>query len=191
MTFTWYIFISNIVGCIAYGLRTFLSSQKENKAVDIIMAIIVLLGGSFGALLALLLFDRHAKKSSMMLHVFIVCVVVIQVISYLLFIQTNTKPLDFAFWTYFSQHKWLLYNVIGINVVTYIAFARDKYAAMKHRKRISIMTLLGFTFIGGSIGGLFAMYSLRHKTQKDYFTLGVPLILVMQVVVILFVMNLS
>ncbi|OCN04358.1 hypothetical protein A4S06_11440 [Erysipelotrichaceae bacterium MTC7] len=108
-----------------------------------------------------------------------------------MFARTNTKPLDFAFWNYFSQHKWLLYYVIGINGVTYIAFARDKYAAMKHRKRIPIMTLLGLTFIGGSIGGLFAMYSLRHKTQKEYFTLGVPLILVTQIVLFLFVMNLS
>ena len=55
--------------------------------------------------------------------------------------------------------------------------------------RIRIVTLLGLAFIGGSIGSLLAMYLLRHKTRKDYFTVGVPLIIVMQVVVIFYMMN--
>ena len=33
------------------------------------------------------------------------------------------------------------------------------------------------------------MYVFRHKTKKDYFTVGIPLIMVMQVVVIFFLMN--
>ncbi len=33
------------------------------------------------------------------------------------------------------------------------------------------------------------MYLLRHKTKKDYFTVGISLIMVMQVVVIFYAMN--
>lgn len=39
-------------------------------------------------------------------------------------------------------------------------------------------------------GALIAMYLLRHKSRKDYFTVGVPPTIVMQVVVIFFLMNL-
>ena len=60
----------------------------------------------------------------------------------------------------------------------------------ERRGRIRILTLLGLSFIGGSVGGLIAMYAFRHKTKKDYFTVGLPLIMVMQVVVVFYLMNL-
>ena len=59
---------------------------------------------------------------------------------------------------------------------------------MEHRSRIAIITLLGLAFIGGSIGALIAIYAFNHKTHKDYFTVGVPLI-IMQVVVVFYLMN--
>lgn len=70
-----------------------------------------------------------------------------------------------------------------------IVFAIDKVNARTHRSRIRIVTLLGLSFAGGSIGGLISMYLFRHKTQKDYFTAGMPLIIIMQIVVIFCVMN--
>ena len=61
--------------------------------------------------------------------------------------------------------------------------------AAEHRSRIRIVTLLGVAFIGGSVGELMAMYLLHHKTKKDYFTVGIPLIMVMQVVVLFYILN--
>ena len=43
--------------------------------------------------------------------------------------------------------------------------------------------------MGGSVGALLGIYILRHKTKVDYFTVGIPLIMVMQGVVVFFVMN--
>ena len=65
----------------------------------------------------------------------------------------------------------------------------DKIAAIERKSRIRIVTLLGLSFVGGSIGGIIAMYLLRHKTRKDYFTVGLPLIIVMQIVLLFYVMN--
>lgn len=76
-----------------------------------------------------------------------------------------------------------------INFITFAAFAVDKVNTAENRSRIKIITLSGLAYIGGSIGGLHAMYLLRHKTRKDYFTVGNPLIMIMQVVVILYMMN--
>ena len=36
--------------------------------------------------------------------------------------------------------------------------------------------------IGGSVGALLAMKAFRHKTQHLKFTLGVPLILIIQII---------
>lgn len=79
---------------------------------------------------------------------------------------------------------------LGImNLVTFIVFAIDKANACAHRSRIRIVTLLGLSFAGGSVGGLIAIYLLHHKTQKDYFTVGMPMIIIMHVVVLFYVMN--
>ena len=81
-------------------------------------------------------------------------------------------------------------TALGImNLVTFIVFAIDKTNARANRSRIKIVTLLGLSFAGGSVGGLISMYLFRHKTQKDYFTVGMPLIIVMQVVVLFYLMN--
>ena len=71
-----------------------------------------------------------------------------------------------------------------------MAYGVDKLNAMNGRSRIAIVTLLILAGVGGSIGGLIAMYLFRHKTNKDYFTVGIPLILLMQITVIFYVMNL-
>lgn len=82
----------------------------------------------------------------------------------------------------------MAYLVI-INFITFAAFAIDKIAAIERKSRIRIVTLLALAFFGGSIGGLIAMHLLRHKTRKDYFTVGIPLIMIMQVVLLLYAMN--
>ena len=85
-------------------------------------------------------------------------------------------------------------NVIGFflylfNMFLYLHTENVQVNAAEHRSRIRIVTLLGLAFVGGSVGSLLAMYLLRHKTRKNYFTVGVPLIMVMQVVVIFYAMN--
>lgn len=84
----------------------------------------------------------------------------------------------------FAKYKILLIYLAVINFIAFASYAVDKVNAAEHRSRIRIVTLLGLAFVGGSIGSLLAMYLLRHKTKKDYFTVGVPLIMIMQVVVI-------
>jgi len=56
----------------------------------------------------------------------------------------------------------------------------DKLKAKKGSWRIPEATLLGFAAAGGSIGAIAGMYLFRHKTRHLKFTLGLPLILVMQ-----------
>lgn len=89
------------------------------------------------------------------------------------------------------SNKVLIMYLVVINFITLAAFAIDKIAAIEGRSRIRIVTLLGLAFIGGSLGGLIAMYLFRHKIRKDYFTVGIPMIMLMQVFVIFYFMNMA
>ena len=180
----WYLIIMNVVGFILFLVNTWLYSHTDEGQVDKWLTITSLLGGSVGILLAILIFDRKAVKGNMMSRVFIACVFVIQLVLYLFIKGGHADKLMLDIQSFFSQYKVLFIYLLIVNIITFIAFAIDKINAIEGRTRIRIITLLGMAFIGGSIGGLGAMYLLRHKTSKDYFTLGIPLIMVMQVVVL-------
>ena len=187
--FEYYLIGVNIIGFFLYLINMFLYSHTENAQIDAILIIGALIGGSAGILLAILLFDRKTVKDNMMSRVFIVCVFVIQVIILLMVKGHHADHITLAFWEFFAKYKILLIYLAVINFIAFVAYAVDKVNAAKHRSRIKIVTLLGLAFVGGSVGSLLAMYLLRHKTRKDYFTVGVPLIMIMQVVVIFYAMN--
>ena len=187
--FDYYLIAVNIIGYILYLINTWLYSHTAEGQIDTVLTITSLLGGSFGIILSILLFDRKAEKGNMMSRVFVSSVLVIQIILFLMIKGHIKSELTFAFWDFFESYKLLIVYLLVINIVTLILFAVDKIAAIEHRSRIRIVTLLGLAFIGGSVGALVAMYVFHHKTKQDYFSVGVPLIILMQVVVLFFLMN--
>lgn len=76
-----------------------------------------------------------------------------------------------------------------MNAAACIAFAVDKYRAVRRHSRIRIVTLLLLAFLGGSVGALLAMAVFRHKTRKDYFSIGVPMMLVTHIILLFYIMN--
>ena len=78
--------------------------------------------------------------------------------------------------------KLLLVYLLIINAAAFVLMLADKWKAKKNRWRIPEATLMGVAALGGSIGALAGMYLVRHKTQHPKFTLGIPAILAMQVV---------
>lgn len=187
--FEYYLIGVNVLGFIMYLINMWLYDHTTERNVDKLLTIVSLLGGSAGPLLAILLFDRKSVKQNMMSRVFVVCVFIIQIVFFLMYKGHRAEVLNFEVWKVFTEHKYVLIYLGIINVVTFIAFAIDKLNAIGHRSRIRIVTLLGLAFMGGSLGGLLAMYLLHHKTKKDYFTVGIPLIMLMQVVVVFYVLN--
>ena len=74
----------------------------------------------------------------------------------------------------------LLYLLI-INAIGFMLMLVDKLKAKKNLWRIPEATLMTTAALGGSIGALAGMYTFRHKTKHLKFTLGVPLILIVQI----------
>ena len=69
-----------------------------------------------------------------------------------------------------------------VNIATFIIYGLDKYFAVHDMWRISEKALLGLAIAGGSVGAYGGMYTFRHKTKHQLFTIGVPVIFVCQVV---------
>jgi uncharacterized membrane protein YsdA (DUF1294 family) len=78
--------------------------------------------------------------------------------------------------------KLFLIYLLTINAAGFALMLIDKWKAKKNRWRIPEATLMTVAALGGSIGSLLGMYAVRHKTQHLKFTLGIPLILAVQIV---------
>jgi len=70
----------------------------------------------------------------------------------------------------------------SINLIAFLCMKIDKMFAQKNKRRISERNLMIIAIIGGSLGIWFGMFWNRHKTKKIKFSLGIPLIFVIQVV---------
>lgn len=186
-----YLLIINIIALVIYGIKVLVYKHQTRDWFEKLCMFIVLLGGSAGILLMIILFDRKAVKENMMSRVFTLCMLVIQAILLLIVKGYHGDQIHIDFWDYLMQHRILLIYLAVVNILTIIVFGVDKMNAKSNRQRVRIVTLLGLAFIGGSVGALIGMYGFHHKTKKAYFTVGVPLILLMQVVVLLYVMNMG
>lgn len=124
--------------------------------------------------------SKVQKKETMMSRVFIWCILVFQIILLLIIKGYIRNDLTINAIEYFKANPIIVIYLLVINIITLIAFALDKIHSIEGNKRIRISVLLFLSFIGGSIGALLAMYIFRHKTRQDYFTVGVPLIIIMQ-----------
>lgn len=79
----------------------------------------------------------------------------------------------------------LIYLAI-INVVAFILYGVDKRRAERDEWRISEATLMTVAVIGGSLGAWLGMYVFHHKTRHKKFYIGIPLILLAQIVLAVF-----
>lgn len=75
----------------------------------------------------------------------------------------------------------LVYLLI-INALGFVLMLADKFKAKKNLWRIPEATLMTVALLGGSVGSLIGMYTVRHKTRHPKFTVGIPLILALQII---------
>ncbi len=70
-------------------------------------------------------------------------------------------------------------NLIGLALM-----GIDKAKAKRRKWRIPEATLFLVAAIGGSIGSILGMYIFRHKTKHLTFTIGMPVILLIQIITV-------
>ena len=84
--------------------------------------------------------------------------------------------------------KYLVY-LLAVNALTFLVYGIDKYKAKHVKWRISEATLLLFAVFGGSIGAWCGMKVWHHKTMHKKFKYGVPVILLLQVALAVWIIN--
>lgn len=79
--------------------------------------------------------------------------------------------------------KIIVIYIITINILGFFAMGIDKYKAKKGSWRISESTLFMLCILGGGIGTIAGMKIFHHKTKKKAFSIGMPLILIMEILI--------
>lgn len=79
----------------------------------------------------------------------------------------------------------LIYLAV-INVIGFLSMGFDKFKAKHEMWRTKEQTLFLIAAIGGSIGSVIGMYVFRHKTKHTNFTIGMPVILITQIVLVIY-----
>lgn len=78
----------------------------------------------------------------------------------------------------------LQYYLIFINIVSFLLMGTDKWRSIRHRWRIPEKTLFLTALLGGSLGSLLGMGIFWHKVRNKYFVVGMPAILIAQLVLL-------
>ncbi|WP_347488592.1 DUF1294 domain-containing protein [Desulfoscipio sp. XC116] len=76
--------------------------------------------------------------------------------------------------------------LLVINLISFGLFGLDKYRARHRLFRIPKRTLFIIALAGGTIGTLAGIYLFRHKTRHLAFTIGIPSIMLLQILLALY-----
>ena len=74
----------------------------------------------------------------------------------------------------------LCWYLLIINLVAFVCYGVDKLKAKRNAPRVSERTLLLLALLGGSVGAWLGMQVWRHKTKHAMFSVGVPVMLLLQ-----------
>lgn len=86
------------------------------------------------------------------------------------------------------RYATIIYLIL-MNLIGLFLMGLDKSKAKRHAWRIPERTLFLASLLGGSIGTWAGMYLFRHKTKHWYFVVGMPAILVVQIVAAFLIWN--
>ena len=79
---------------------------------------------------------------------------------------------------------WLLV----LSLLLFLDMGRDKRRARTRRRRISEAELFLLALLGGAWGGWLGLYAFRHKTRHPAFSLGFPLLALLQAAGLLYLL---
>ena len=83
----------------------------------------------------------------------------------------------------------ILGYLLVVNITSFLLYGIDKYKAKKGQWRISETTLLTMAAIGGSVGAWAGIRLWHHKTMHKKFKYGIPIIIILQVVLAVYLLT--
>lgn len=83
--------------------------------------------------------------------------------------------------------KFFVYYFIGVNIFAFLTMGYDKLKAKFKRYRVTEKFLINTALMGGSFGTLIAMLLFRHKIRSKKFFIGVPFIILTQILLYFYI----
>ena len=85
-----------------------------------------------------------------------------------------------------ANWKNIIIYLIVMNILGFIAMGWDKWKAKRGNWRTPEKTLMTICVLGGGIGTILGMYTFRPKTKKLKFTVGMPTILIAEIIAVIY-----
>ncbi|PAB60849.1 DUF1294 domain-containing protein [Anaeromicrobium sediminis] len=85
----------------------------------------------------------------------------------------------------------IILYLLSINILAFLIMGIDKHKAKKNKWRIQEKTLFIYSLIGGVYGIFLGMKIFHHKTRKKKFSIGIPFILIINVLCIIYLIKIS
>lgn len=93
---------------------------------------------------------------------------------------------------FLEQYKKILAVwLVIINFISVIVCIADKSRAKRGKWRVRESTLWVLTFLGGGAGMHLTMRLIRHKTLHRSFMIGIPLIVILQIIAVFCILYLK
>ncbi len=90
-----------------------------------------------------------------------------------------------------KQYLPFIVYFLAVSFVTALVTAIDKCKAKKGAFRISEATLFFLAAIGGATAEYFTMRLIRHKTLHKRFMIGLPLVIILQIIAVILIIMLT
>ncbi len=85
--------------------------------------------------------------------------------------------------------KYIILYFVIINTLSLIMIRSDKRKAKNHSWRIPESLIFTSSFLGGAIGTLLGMEFFRHKTKHIKFKIGIPVLIIVNLLVYYLVLS--
>ena len=80
---------------------------------------------------------------------------------------------------------WIIGYILFLNVYLYWIMGKDKESARRNERRIPERHIFLFSALGGAVGTYMAMHHYRHKTKHRSFKIGIPAIIIIQIILVI------
>ena len=85
---------------------------------------------------------------------------------------------------FLREHAVIICYIVIVSIISVIVTAMDKIRAINSGRRIPELLFFLLAALGGSVMMLIMMLLIRHKTKHKKFMIGIPIIIVLQIIAV-------